>query len=448
MQANVATEIYQQFEHMAPQWFGAIWPYAARLFWTLAGIEMSWTMAVLAMEKRDIQSYMAAVVRRVMWIGAFAAILKFGPQWMPSIIESFQMLGQLASGVPNLNPGNVLNRGMNLASELLVAADKTSLFTAAGAVMVLVLCAVIVFMCFLFICVQLLLTQVEALILLSAGIIFLGMGGSRWTAPYVERYVSIAISIGTKLMLLFLMVGVGMNLSAQWIFWAKDVGKNVGSIISAWSVLGGAVIFAVMIWRIPAFFSSLLSGTSGFNVGDVMSTSVNMVTGAIAAASMATSAAKTITGSTVGALTGSAAVGTGGSGSNGAGGSGNGSAGSGGSVTSGPTGGNAVPPPPAPVHSGTLNGNSFSVPPPDAAASLNNAQESMGAAASGNEGIGSSSAPSSPPRAAPVSTAPKPNRFSHSGSGFRQSLNDIARALPSDGTPGPAPPHMPLGGGD
>ena len=56
---------------------------------------------------------------------------------------------------------------------------------------------------------------VESYVVVGAGFIFLGFGGSRWTAPYVERYIALAVAVGVKLMVLYMLIGAGMTLSAS-----------------------------------------------------------------------------------------------------------------------------------------------------------------------------------------------------------------------------------------
>ena len=56
-------------------------------------------------------SWTAALVRRIMWIGAFYALLINGRNWIPAIISSFETIGQTASGTPGIAPSDVLRRG-------------------------------------------------------------------------------------------------------------------------------------------------------------------------------------------------------------------------------------------------------------------------------------------------------------------------------------------------
>ena len=51
--------------------------------------------------------------------------------------------------------------------------------------------------------------------MIGAGVIFLGFGGSRWTAAYVERYIAYAVSVGMKILVLYLLIGAGMTVSRK-----------------------------------------------------------------------------------------------------------------------------------------------------------------------------------------------------------------------------------------
>ena len=77
--------------------------------------------------------------------------------------------------------------------------------------MALVFCAVVIFIAYLAIAIQFVVAMVESYLVIGAGVIFLGFGGSRWTAAYVERYIAYAVSVGMKILVLYLLVGAGMT---------------------------------------------------------------------------------------------------------------------------------------------------------------------------------------------------------------------------------------------
>lgn len=54
--------------------------------------------------------------------------------------------------------------------------------------------------------------MVESFIVIGPGILFLGFAGSRWTKFFTERYLSYLASVGVKLFVLYLIMGVGMGM--------------------------------------------------------------------------------------------------------------------------------------------------------------------------------------------------------------------------------------------
>src|SRR5579883_439059 len=209
--------ILNQYAAMRGAWINSVSGFARDLFGLLALTEFSWSAAVLLLERSDLQSWTAGVVRKLMWIGAFYTLLIFGPTWIPAIVDSFITVGQQAAGTGALAPGDVYTRGLAIAGTLLKGSSDAGFFSNFGSALSLVLAAFLAFGAFLLITIQFVVALVESYIVVSAGFIFLGFGGSRWTAPYVERYIGLAVSVGTKIMVLYLLIGSGMALSDGWL---------------------------------------------------------------------------------------------------------------------------------------------------------------------------------------------------------------------------------------
>ena len=210
---QVPSQILNQYKAQRTTWMTNVWPYANNLFFWLALIEFTWSAAVMLLEKHDLQSWTAALVRRVMWIGAFYALLINGRIWIPTIIDSFNILGQQASGSGPLSPSDVFMRGVNIAGALMDGASSSAFFTNPGTSLACVAAAALTVISFIGITIQFVVAMVESYIIVAAGVIFLGFGGSRWTAPYVERYIGLGVANGVKIMLLYLLIGVGMDIS-------------------------------------------------------------------------------------------------------------------------------------------------------------------------------------------------------------------------------------------
>src|SRR6266478_9730231 len=228
---NSPSSILDEYKSLQNSWITKLLGAAQRLFFLLAGIEVAWSFTLLAIEKADFQALTATIVRKIMWIGIFYAILLYGVTpggggWIPAIINSFHILGQNASSVGPLGPDAIVGFGVNMCIDLLASLKAANFLTSFASSMALVFCAVIIFIAYLAIAIQFVVAMVESYLVIGAGVIFLGFGGARWTAAYVERYIAYAVSVGMKILVLYLLVGAGMTLSQGWIAVAQNAAAS------------------------------------------------------------------------------------------------------------------------------------------------------------------------------------------------------------------------------
>jgi type IV secretion system protein TrbL len=280
MQASPPTEFLQTFQAMRGHWFAAVQGPAQTLFGLLAIIEFAWSAAVLALERTDLQSWTAGLLRKLMWIGAFYALLLFGPVWIPAIVDSFTQLGEQAAGLGPLQPGDVFQRGLDIAGALLGGASDAGFFTNLGTAMGMVFASIMSFVAFCFVSIQLIAALVESYIVVAAAFVFLGFGGSRWSAPYVERYIALTVGVGVKIMILYLLVGVGMALSAGWVAAAKAVAGSPTPAMGALDIMGESLIFLALCWFVPKIVAGVLGGAPAFTGGEVIAVAAPIVYGA------------------------------------------------------------------------------------------------------------------------------------------------------------------------
>jgi type IV secretion system protein TrbL len=102
---------------------------------------------------------------------------------------------------------------------------------------------------------------VESFIVIGAGILFLGFAGSRWTKFFTERYLSYLASVGVKLFVLYLIMGVGMGIASRWI---PILERGGFSPIPFFYVMGGSLVFVFLTWHIPSVAGSMMAGPSAF----------------------------------------------------------------------------------------------------------------------------------------------------------------------------------------
>ena len=303
--ATSPSAILSQYRDQRIAWFTAVWPYANNLFGLLAVIEFAWSAAVMLLEKTDLQSWTSALVRKVMWLGAFYALLLYGRFWIPAITDSFELIGQNAAGTGPMSPSDVFSRGIDLAGALMAVSSSAAFFTNLGTSLMMVVTGIITALAFIAITVQFVVAMVESYVIVAAAFIFVGFGGSRWTAPYVERYIGLGVSNGVKIMLLYLLIGTGMNLSVDWMTAAQNLASNSSPAMSALEIMGASIIFMMLCWQIPKLFAAVLGGSPALTGGDLIGTSAFLAGGAVAVGSTVATGIGSVVGG-VQALTASA----------------------------------------------------------------------------------------------------------------------------------------------
>jgi type IV secretion system protein TrbL len=297
---------FQQIAQAADAWIPAITQEAAFLFYVLAALDFAWGAPQLLRES-DFNGLFLSLIRKLLVISFFYAVLINGQTWIPAIVNSFAQLGATAAGVPLAqNPSDIMTQGLQIVSNLFTEISGTDLLTQPGGAITTMLAACIVLASYIIITLHYVVTKLEAIIVMSAGYIFLGFGGSRWTSPYFERYISLAVGTGVRLMLIYLMLGVFRTVSNNWI--ATMNGYTADQpITQIFPTLMSMLLFAFASWMIPKMAASIASGTLGVGAADLVGIGAEIGKGAALGA--ATVAAVVATGG-VGAVAGGALAAT------------------------------------------------------------------------------------------------------------------------------------------
>jgi len=94
----------------------------------------------------------------------------------------------------------------------------------------------------------------------------LGFSGSRWTKFFSERYLSYVASVGVKLFVLYLIMGVGMTIAARWVPLLEGGGF---SPLPLFYVMGGSLVFLFLTWHIPSVAGAMMAGAVTLSLADV-----------------------------------------------------------------------------------------------------------------------------------------------------------------------------------
>ncbi|HVZ42786.1 MAG TPA: type IV secretion system protein [Ramlibacter sp.] len=320
-------------------WLASLAATGRTAFLALATIEIAWCAALWAFEKDNMTSMMGDMVKSIMTISFFYALMINAPEWIPKIHEQFTDLSQNTIHAPALTVDAVIGQGLqacifvliNLLNPLNifagVAAQIAALVQAiVGMVasigistvvtggenlitplvqigMILLwgftswciagLVSLVVLVCYLIIALQLLMLQIEMGLLMAAGAVFLGLGGSRWTRDYVQKYLNHALVTGFRYLVLMMVLSVTMAgaEAAPWEATASaftglaqgmsgaqgDANQALLVSISSFGILFLVLIKTFLAIKAPDLAGALFSGGSVLTASSVSDTVMGVV---------------------------------------------------------------------------------------------------------------------------------------------------------------------------
>ena len=267
MSSTILNDIVRDYEAISASWFNALGPIANKIFWILVAIQLTWSAIWWIIDREDGLAVVSSLLRQVVAIGFFYALLLNGGTWVPAVIQSFSQAGATAAGLNDLSPTGVFDQGLALANKILNATADLGLLDGFFASLVAGITAIVVVIAFAVIAAQLLVALVESFIVIGAGVLFLGFAGSRWTKFFTERYLSYVASIGVKLFVLYLIMGVGMGIAARWM---SVLERGGFSPIPFFYVMGGSLVFVFLTWHIPSVAGSMMAGAVSLSLAEAV----------------------------------------------------------------------------------------------------------------------------------------------------------------------------------
>ena len=246
--------LLQLIQQQSGQWFPKLHEYALKLFWLLALIQLVVSFVPFVFRANDVGEFLAELVKFILVIGFFLALLNYSQEWGRAIIDSFREAAAQASGRSSvLTPGAVFEEAVNTALSLIMT---TSIWSPVTSVLTAI-SAIIVLLCFTFIAVFMAVTIIESYIVINASVIFMGFGASHWTREMTITAFRYAVAVGAKLFVLTLIVSLIINSIHNW---QTAYDNNSASMLT---LVGLSLACAYITKEIPDVVASLISGSSG-----------------------------------------------------------------------------------------------------------------------------------------------------------------------------------------
>ncbi|MFT4190346.1 MAG: P-type conjugative transfer protein TrbL [Comamonas sp.] len=274
--------------------FGLLQGEVAFLTATLIVIDMTiaglyWAMSHATGQGEDV---IAKLLRKVLYVGAFAYIIG-NFNWLSGIVfRSFAGLGITATGsaitMENfLQPGRLAKTGIDAGAPILEQigdmAGFPEVFVNLDPIVVLFLAWLVVILCFFVLAVQLFITLIEFKLTTLAGFVLIPFALWNKTSFLAEKVLGNVVSSGIKVLVLAVIVGIGSGLFAEF-----QVHPDEPSIDHALVVmLASLALLALGIFG-PGIATGLVSGAPQLGAGAMAGAAVGAVGTGVAIGAAAT----------------------------------------------------------------------------------------------------------------------------------------------------------------
>jgi type IV secretion system protein TrbL len=295
---NVIDRFMDAFIRYIDSGFGLLGGDVRFLTATLIGIDITLAGLFWAMGGED--NVLGRLLRKILYVGAFAFILNSFSTLADIIFRSFAQAGLTAGGgtisaADLLRPGTLAGTGFDAAWPLLDQASLlmgfTSFFDNFLTIAVLLFAWAIVIVAFFILAVQLFVTVIEFKLTSLAGFILVPFALWNRTAFLAERVLGNVVGAGIKVMVLAVIVGIGSNFFSEFTAALHGQQPDLGQAMSL--VLASLAIFGLGIFG-PGIATGLVAGAPQLGAGAAVGTAIGAAAVPMAAAGTAGGAVRAV----------------------------------------------------------------------------------------------------------------------------------------------------------
>ncbi len=274
--------------------FGLLQGEVAFLTATLIVIDMTiaglyWAMSHATGQGEDV---IAKLLRKVLYVGAFAYIIN-NFNWLSGIVfRSFAGLGLTATGstlsMENfLQPGRLAKTGIDAGAPILDQigdmAGFPEVFVNLDPIVVLFIAWLVVILCFFVLAVQLFITLIEFKLTTLAGFVLIPFALWNKTSFLAEKVLGNVVSSGIKVLVLAVIIGIGSGLFAEFQTVPDEPSIDHALVV----MLASLALLALGIFG-PGIATGLVSGAPQLGAGAMAGAAVGAVGTGVAIGAAAT----------------------------------------------------------------------------------------------------------------------------------------------------------------
>ncbi len=281
---HILTDIQNLFIGSMGGWLTHATLAAQDLFSGLALFELMWVGIQWALKRPEPHELIGSLAIKI----AFFALFYFGvigmaPHWIPLLLHMFQraglvvtgMSGQQANALTPANPSAIFGQSWDAIVSLSAAVkNQATWFHPLNDVIFgfsAVISAVVFILAYALLAFEALMINIEASVILGAGVFMLAFSGSNWTTTFSEKYLSYVFSIGVKYFVLTVILALGVDLPTeiQHVFHAMNAQGGYGWITPIEASFM-TLVYGVVGLSAPGIAGSMLSGSPSLSTGSFL----------------------------------------------------------------------------------------------------------------------------------------------------------------------------------
>ncbi|WP_207886937.1 P-type conjugative transfer protein TrbL [Pseudomonas sp. 30_B] len=290
---TVIDRFLDTFSRYIDSGFGLLQGEVAYLTATLIAIDMTiaglyWSLGHATGQGEDV---MAKLIRKVLYVGAFAYIIG-NFNWLAGIVfRSFAGLGLTATGVLSmetlLQPGRLAKTGIDAGAPILEQIGELTgfpeVFVNLDPIVILFLAYLVVIVCFFVLAIQLFITLIEFKLTTLAGFVLVPFALWNKTAFLAEKVLGNVVSSGVKVLVLAVIVGIGTGLFAEFQMHPDEPSIDHALVV----MLASLALLALGIFG-PGIATGLISGGPQLGAGAMAGAALGTAGMAVAVGAAAT----------------------------------------------------------------------------------------------------------------------------------------------------------------
>ena len=298
---SVIDRFLDTFSRYIDSGFGLLQGEVAFLTATLIAIDMTlaglfWAMGHASGQGEDV---IAKLLRKVLYVGAFAYIIGNFNSLAGIVFRSFAGLGLTASGsglsqAQLLQPGRLAQVGIEAGRPIMEQIGKMAgfpeVFVHLDTIVVLFLAWLVLILCFFVLAVQLFVTLLEFKLTTLAGFVLVPFALWNKTAFLAEKLLGNVVSSGIKVLVLAVIVGIGTGLFAEF---KASAGADPSIDHALVIMLASLAMLALGIFG-PGIATGLVSGGPQLGAGAMAGAAVGAAGAAVAVGAAAAGAGSAV----------------------------------------------------------------------------------------------------------------------------------------------------------